>query len=144
MGFARVPLVVHFGWDAAGAHVPLRAERASRMQIYACGMLTIVALLLALTVLPSPWGWVAVIVAALIDVLETLVFLWWSKRRKAAVGVETLVGRQAVVVRTVAPRGQVKLDGEVWDARATEEMELGAEVVVTGLHGLVLDVERRL
>ena len=114
------------------------------MQIYACGMLTIVALILALTVLPSPWGWVAVIVAALIDVLETLVFLWWSKRRKAAVGVETLVGRQAVVVRTVAPRGQVKLDGEVWDARAAQEIELGAEVVVTGLDGLVLDVETAL
>ena len=41
----------------------------------------------------------------------------------------------------VAPRGQVKLDGEVWDARATQEIELGAEVVVTGLDGLVLDVE---
>ena len=37
----------------------------------------------------------------------------------------------------------MKLDGEVWDARAAQEIELGAEVVVTGLDGLVLDVERR-
>jgi membrane protein implicated in regulation of membrane protease activity len=107
-------------------------------------MLTIVALILALTVLPSPWGWVAVIVAAVIDVVETVVFLWWSKRRKTAVGAETLVGRRAVVVRALAPRGQVKLDGEVWEARAPLEVESGAEVVVTGLDGLVLDVEPRL
>ena len=68
--------------------------------------------------LPSPWGWVAVIVAAVIDVVETGVFVWWSKRQAAAVGAETLVGRHAVVVRALAPRGQVKLDGEVWEARA--------------------------
>ncbi len=105
-------------------------------------MLTIVAVLLALTVLPSPWGWVAVIVAAVIDVVETGVFMWWSKRRRAVVGAETLVGRHAVVVRALAPRGQVKLDGEVWEARAAAfELEPGRDVIVTGLDGLVLDVE---
>ena len=104
-------------------------------------MLTIVAIILALTVIPSPWGWVAVIVAAVIDVVETVFFLWWSKRRKAAVGAETLVGRRAVVVRALAPRGQVKLDGEVWEARASLELEPGTDVIVTGLDGLLLDVE---
>ncbi len=79
-------------------------------------MLTIVAIVLALTVIPSPWGWVAVIVAGLIDVAETAFFVRWSKRRRATVGAETLVGRQAVVVRALAPQGQVKLDGEVWEA----------------------------
>ena len=104
-------------------------------------MLTIVALVLALTVLPSPWGAIAVIAAAIIDVVETGFFVWWSKRRRATVGSETLVGRRAVVVRALAPRGQVKLDGEVWEARAAAELEPGAEVVVTGLEGLVLEVE---
>ena len=49
-------------------------------------MLTIVAVVLALTVLPSPWGAIAVIVAAIIDVVETGVFVWWSKRRRPTVG----------------------------------------------------------
>ena len=103
-------------------------------------MLTIVAILLALTVLPSPWGFVAVVVAFAIDAAETAFFVRWSKRRKATVGVETLVGRTAVVVRQLSPRGQVKLDGEVWEARGPAGVPPGEEVVVIAVEGLVLDV----
>ncbi len=104
-------------------------------------MLTIVAILLALTVLPSPWGIAAIVVAFAIDVAETTFFVRWSKRRRATVGVETLVGRTAVVVRALTPRGQVKLDGEVWEARGPAGLVPGQEVVVTTVDGLVLDVE---
>ncbi|MCZ7588630.1 MAG: NfeD family protein [Gaiella sp.] len=104
-------------------------------------MLTIVAVALALTVLPAPWGWVVVPLAAAIDVAETAFFVRWSKRRRAAVGAETLIGRTAVVVRSLAPRGQVKLDGEVWEARAVTDLAPGEEVVVTAIDGLVLEVE---
>jgi membrane protein implicated in regulation of membrane protease activity len=103
-------------------------------------VLTIVAIALALTVIPSPWGWVAVIVAGLIDIAETAFFVRWSKRRRASVGVETLVGRTAVVVRALTPRGQVKIDGEVWEARGLDLLP-GDEVVVAGVDGLVLEVE---
>jgi membrane protein implicated in regulation of membrane protease activity len=106
-------------------------------------VLTIVAVALALTVIPSPWGWVAVIVAGLIDIAETAFFVRWSKRRRASVGVETLVGRTAVVVRALTPRGQVKIDGEVWEARSDHDLLPGDEVVVAGVDGLVLEVEPR-
>lgn len=104
-------------------------------------MLTIIAIVLALTVLPSPWGWIAVVVAAAIDVAETAFFVRWSKRRRAVVGAETLVGRRAVVVRSVGSRAQVRLDGEVWEARADVELQPEQEVVVNGLEGLTLEVE---
>jgi len=104
-------------------------------------VLTIVAIVLAVTVLPPPWGWIAVITAAVIDVAETAFFVWWSKQRRAAVGAETLVGRRAVVVRALSPRGQVKLDGETWEARSAAEIPPGEEVVVIGIEGLVLEVE---
>ena len=104
-------------------------------------MLTIVAIALALTVIPSPWGWVTVIVAGLIDVAETTFFVRWSKRRRATVGAETLVGRTAVVARALTPMGQVKLDGEVWEARADYDLVPGDAVVVRAVEGLVLDVE---
>ena len=104
-------------------------------------MLTIVAVVLALTVLPSPWGLVAVVGAALVDVGETWFFVRWSKRRRATVGVETLVGRTAFVVRALTPRGQVKVDGEVWEARAEYDLLPGDEVVVRAVDGLVLEVE---
>jgi membrane protein implicated in regulation of membrane protease activity len=104
-------------------------------------VLTIVAVLLALTVLPSPWGVVAIVVGFGIDAAETAFFVRWSKRRRATVGVETLVGRNAVVVRQLTPRGQVKLDGEVWEARGPAGLVPGDEVVVMAIDGLVLEVE---
>ena len=103
-------------------------------------MLTIIAVLLALTVLPSPWGVVAIVVGFVIDAGETAFFVRWSKRKRATVGVETLVGRKAVVVRQLSPRGQVKLDGEVWEARGPAGVVPGEEVVVIAVDGLVLDV----
>jgi membrane-bound serine protease (ClpP class) len=106
-------------------------------------VLTIVAVVLALTVLPSPWGLVAVVGAFLVDAGETWFFVRWSKRRRAAVGVETLVGRTAVVVRALTPRGQVKVDGEVWEARSELHFAPGEQVVVTAVDGLVLEVEAR-
>jgi membrane-bound serine protease (ClpP class) len=84
---------------------------------------------------------IAVITAGLIDIGETVFFVRWSKRRRAAVGVQTLVGRKAVVVKALTPRGQVKLDGEVWEARSPVEALPGDEVVVVALDGLVLEVE---
>jgi membrane protein implicated in regulation of membrane protease activity len=105
-------------------------------------MLTIIALILAFTVLPSPWGVVAILSAAAVDVVEVRFFARWSKRRRATVGAETLIGRTGVVVRTLSPRGQVRLDGEIWEARASGgDLSPGAEVVVTGRDGLVLEVE---
>jgi membrane-bound serine protease (ClpP class) len=104
-------------------------------------VLTIIAVVLALTVIPSPWGVVTVLGAFAIDVAETVFFVRWSKRRRAAVGVETLVGRSGVVVRALTPRGQVKVDGEVWEARAAYDLLPGDEVVVARIDGLVLDVE---
>ena len=106
-------------------------------------MLTLVAIILALTVIPSPWGWMAVLGAATFDIAETAILIRWSKRRRAAVGTGALVGRTAVVVRALSPRGQVKLDGELWEAHAAYDVAPGIEVVVTSADGLVLEVESR-
>ena len=106
-------------------------------------MLTIVAIVLAFTVLPTPWNWIAVLSAATVDVAETAVLIRWSKRRRTAVGAETLVGRPGVVVTALTPRGQVRVDGELWDAHAEYHLAPGEEVVVTSLDGLVLEVEAR-
>jgi membrane-bound ClpP family serine protease len=108
-------------------------------------VLTLIALLLALLVLPSPWGWIAVIVAAVIDVVETGTFVWWSRRRRRrtrpAVGVEDLVGRTGVVVTPLLPDGQVRVQGEIWTANSREPIKRGVEVVVRSVEGLVLEVD---
>jgi membrane-bound serine protease (ClpP class) len=112
-------------------------------------MLTIVALILAFIFLPSPWNVIVVGVAALVDTVETGAFVWWSRRRRrrsrAAVGVETIVGRSGVAIgRLDSARmttGQVRVGGEIWNARSSTALDPGTEVKVVAVEGLTLAVE---
>lgn len=80
-------------------------------------------------------------IAAVIEMGETAFWLWYSKRRRASVGAETMVGRTAVVVLPCYPDGQVKLDGELWQACCEVGAGTGATVIVHELDGLTLVVE---
>lgn len=104
-------------------------------------MLLAISIALAIFVLPSPWGLVAVIVGALLEIGETGIFLWWSQRRRASVGVESLVGRTGVAVGALQPEGQVKIAGELWKARCAAGCDPGSRVVVREVEGLVLVVD---
>lgn len=104
-------------------------------------MITLVTLVIAVLFLPSPWTWIAVVAAALVDIAETGAFLRWSKRRRSAVGVDALVGRHAVVVTMLAPRGQVRVQGEIWEAESPVRVEPGREVVIRAVDELVLAVD---
>jgi membrane protein implicated in regulation of membrane protease activity len=102
-------------------------------------MLLLGAILLAIFVLPSPWGIVAVVVGGLIEIAESGLFIWWSKRRKAVTGAEALVGQKAVV----ATPTQVRVAGELWNARSGDLLLPGMEVVVKEVEGLTLVVDAR-
>ncbi len=104
-------------------------------------MITLVALVIALLFLSAPWNWLLVLAAVFVDLAETGVFLWWSKRRRATVGLETMVGRHATAVSALAPGGQVRLDGEIWEARSDAAVDPGEDVVIESVEGLVLVVE---
>ena len=82
-----------------------------------------VAVALALFVLPRPWGLVAVIAAAIVELGETWFWVRFSQRRRIQAGAETLIGARAEVVSPCRPTGQVRLVGELWQARC----EAGAE-----------------
>lgn len=104
-------------------------------------MLVVIALLLAVFVLPSPWGLVAVVVGAVLELAETGLFIWWSKRRKATVGVDSLVGKVGVASSALWPEGQVKITGELWQARCAGGCDTGTHVVVRAVEGLMLVVD---
>jgi membrane-bound serine protease (ClpP class) len=101
-------------------------------------MLLLGAILLAIFVLPSPWGIVAVVAGGLTDIAESLVLLKWSRRRRAVTGVEALLGETAVVSSPT----QVRVAGELWEARSADALVVGEEVQVTGVDGLTLRVSR--
>ena len=102
-------------------------------------MLLLGAILLAIFVLPSPWGIMAVVAGGLADIAESVVLLKWSRRRRAVTGAEALVGRTAVVTSPT----QVRVAGEIWEARPADALVVGEEVDVTGVDGLTLQVSPR-
>ena len=104
-------------------------------------VLFLVGVLLAVFVLPQPWGLVAIGVGAALDIAETGAFLWWSGRRKALVGVEALVGKRGVAVGDLWPEGQVRLRGEIWNARCEGGCSAGTEILVREVDGLTLLVD---
>ncbi len=104
-------------------------------------MLLVAAVLLAFFVLPSPWGLIAVATAAVVEIGEALFWIWLSKRRRPAVGAESLAGLTAEVVSPCRPVGSVRLQGELWRARSEQGVDAGERVRVQGLEGLTLLVE---
>jgi membrane-bound ClpP family serine protease len=105
-------------------------------------MLLVGALLLALFVLPTPWSVVLVVAAAAVEVAETAFWIRYSRRRRARVGPEALIGARGEAVTDCRPEGQVRLSGELWQARCDAGVEAGASVRVVAREGLTLVVER--
>ncbi len=104
-------------------------------------MLIIVAIVLLL-VLPGPWNVVGFI---------AVTFLWfgelylWSrkvKKRPKRTGVQTLIGKEGVVVTACHPSGQVRVGGELWEARCEAGASEGDAVRVVSLERLTAIVER--
>ncbi len=105
-------------------------------------MLLILVLILALVFLPLPW---ALLLIALTAVLELSLWFFgvrYSRRRRAQVGVQTMIGGYGEALTALAPDGQVKVDGEIWQAHGRAEIRAGDPVRITGVKGLTLEVER--
>lgn len=103
-------------------------------------MIFVGALVVALLWLEGPWRYVVVGAAAVVELGETWFWWWLSHRRAPAVGVETLVGRRAVVAVACRPEGQVRVAGELWRARCAEGADAGSQVEIVSVDGLVLAV----
>jgi membrane-bound serine protease (ClpP class) len=102
----------------------------------------VLAIVLAIFVLDSPWGVIAVGLAAVWEILQITGGIWWSQRRRAQTGGEALAGATGKVVSRCDPFGKVAVRGEVWNARCEGGAEVGEPVRVRGLQGLTLLVER--
>ena len=103
-------------------------------------MLIFVAIALLL-LLSSPWNLVAFLVLLPLWVLELFGWNRTTKRYKRSVGAQTLIGREAVVSVPCMPVGQVRLNGEIWEARCEAGAGTGERVRVTGRKRLTLIVE---
>ena len=103
-------------------------------------MLLVLAIAAVVLWVDGPWAWVLVGGAFAVELGEAWFWWWLSHRRKPAVGIETMLGASATVVTPCRPRGQVRIQGELWDARCERGADAGEVVQVVGVDGLVLDV----
>jgi membrane protein implicated in regulation of membrane protease activity len=103
-------------------------------------MFLLLALLL-LIFLPDPWNLAAAFASAGVGALE---ILYWERRmrgHKVQTGVENLVGAVGKVTEPLAPIGQIRVHGELWEARSTVDTQVGSPVRVLAVDGLTLKVE---
>ena len=104
-------------------------------------MAFLVALGLAIFVLPSPWGVIAVAAGGGFELLEAWLLWRWSHRRVPSVGTEALIGVSGVVDSPCRPLGRVRVKGELWQARCADGADVGALVRVLAIERLTLVVE---
>lgn len=88
-------------------------------------------------------GLIALMVAW--GVISVIVYRVGSQalRRKALAGLPAMVGTKGRVVRQLAPKGLVRIKGELWEAMSSgANVDVGEEVVVMGQDGLRLIVDK--
>jgi membrane-bound serine protease (ClpP class) len=81
-------------------------------------------------------------------VIATSIFFLWiagaglrAQRAQVTTGERGMIGRRATVIESLAPVGRVRIGDELWNARSSVTVGVGAEVVVIGMDGLTLAVE---
>lgn len=77
--------------------------------------------------------------------LFSLVFIraaWRAQRGGAVTGKEGMVGEIGVAIADLAPRGMVRVHGEIWQAEGDEPIAKGEAVAVTEVIGLKLRVRK--
>jgi membrane-bound serine protease (ClpP class) len=103
-------------------------------------MFLLLALLL-LIALPSPWNIIGGLASGAVGLFEVGYWQRRMRREKVQTGVENLVGATGEATERLAPSGQIRVLGELWEARSSSELPRGSRVRVVAVHGLTLEVE---
>jgi membrane-bound serine protease (ClpP class) len=64
-----------------------------------------------------------------------------ARHNKVTTGEPGLIGETGIVTVPLVPAGKVLLRGALWDAVAPVNVDIGTQIVVRGVHNLVLQVE---
>ncbi len=88
------------------------------------------------------------IIIAIVSGVAFVVFVIYAivrgQRRKLTAGTEEMIGKEAVVQKTLDPKGTVLAEGELWTAIAEDsKIEAGEEVIITKVEKLKLWVTKK-
>lgn len=98
---------------------------------------------------PSPFGDLMILELGLIVAFGVLagLYLRWvigpTRHRKKLTGAESLIGKTGVALTDLTPKGEVRVQGEIWRAESPSgTIAKGDRVTVKALKGLVVVVEK--
>ena len=89
---------------------------------------------------PLPWNLIAVVAGVGVEAVELVWGLRLARRWRPQTGAEAMIGRVAKVVAPCYPTGQVRVQGELWEARCAQGADAGESVRLERLEGLTLVV----
>ena len=91
------------------------------------------------------WAMVTGIVLFGIIAYLTTRAIMYSFNLKQTTGREAMIGMRAEVIETLRPEGLIRVEGELWRARANgeEEIPAGEIVEILNVEALVLEASRR-
>ncbi len=115
---------------------------------FGVGVVGILLLTGGLEYSPSPITDLTYVVAGIVVAVGVLggLYIRWIlgplRSHKKLTGPESLVGKTAIVVTKLSPRGEVRVEGVVWRARVEQgEVPVGTGVIVKSVEELELRVE---
>jgi inner membrane protein len=105
----------------------------------------ILYLLIPSVLLDSIWGPIAIIIAAIVATVSTVLYYRWLAGTHEPMTTTSagLVGEEALVVSEVIPdslRGKVRIRSEIWSAKATTRIPAGTRVRVVAGEGVSVTV----
>lgn len=66
-----------------------------------------------------------------------------AQKLKPAIGMETFIGKTGEVINSLAPKGIIKVDGEIWNAESlSENINTGEKIIIRAIKNLTLFVEK--
>ena len=105
-------------------------------------MALLVAIVLGLVFLPWPWSVLAILGCLAVETAELTWGLRLARRWKPKTGAEAMIGKEAEVVARCHPFGQVRVQGELWQARCDEGADVRDTVRIERIEGLTLVVTK--
>ncbi|MBO4636446.1 MAG: NfeD family protein [Clostridiales bacterium] len=115
-----------------------------------CAAGCLVAMIMDLLGFPHTAQLVAMVVVSVICFIICIIWIKPQLDKKNAenrepTNADRLIGKEGIVIKTIDPidgKGQVKVMGQVWSAKAARNIQEGAKVKVISLEGVKLFVEK--
>ena len=95
-----------------------------------------------------------IVVMAVVSIVCFILCMIWvrpkleslRKKNVQKTNADRLIGREGIVIvplNALEGKGQVKVDGQIWSAKAEEDFNEGTKITVKAIEGVKLVVERR-